>query len=120
MDMSAVAATLTDDPSAAVRREAWPQARDRHELHEALTSVVALTGAEVAPWRDWLAALVAEGRATRFERDEAPPLWVATERLPLLLAVFPAARAEPDVRVPAEFAGTPGDGAASPENDHFA
>src|SRR5690606_10132273 len=79
------------DPEAieAVRREAWPQARDRHELHDALNTVVALADDEVAPWREWLDALVAEGRALRFGREGAPGLWTATERLPLLLAVFP-------------------------------
>lgn len=83
------------DPEAieAVRREAWPQARDRHELHDALNTVVALADDEVAPWREWLDALVAEGRALRFGREGAPGLWTATERLPLLLAVFPGGRA---------------------------
>ncbi|MCO5118892.1 MAG: DEAD/DEAH box helicase [Burkholderiaceae bacterium] len=99
------------DPEAidAVRREAWPQARDRHELHEALIGIVALTDDEIAPWRPWLDALLAEGRATRYERDDAPPLWVATERLPLLRAACPAGRAVPDVAVPAEFADPAGD-----------
>ena len=101
----------------AVRREAWPQARDRHELHEALVGIVALTEIEVAPWRDALAALVADGRATRLERAGAPALWVATERLPLLTAALSGARstppgpvtAIPPVSVPAEIAALPQD-----------
>src|SRR5690606_14544109 len=99
------------DPEAieAVRREAWPQARDRHELHEALTAVVALADDEVAPWREWLDALVAEGRALRFERDGAPGLWIATERLPLLLAALADGRAVAPVAPPGEFARPSGE-----------
>src|SRR5690606_25953881 len=100
---------LDPEAIAAVRREAWPQARDRHELHEALNSVVALTDAEVAPWRAWLDALLAEGRAVRFERDDAPPLWVATERLPVLLAVCPGGRAITEALLPAEFTSALGE-----------
>ena len=94
---------LDAEAIAAVRAEAWPQARDRHELHEALISVVALTDDEITPWRDWRDALVAEGRATRLVGAGRPPLWVATERLPLMLAAIPGVSPEPELAVPAEF-----------------
>ncbi len=126
---------LDPEAIAAVREEAWPQARDRHELHEVLNGIVALTEAEVAcaeadeplaqtdepaatgegrraasGWRAWLAALAAEGRATRLIRADGPALWVVTERLALVLAALgsPAARLDPEVVVPEAFRSVSG------------
>ncbi|MGE0803337.1 MAG: DEAD/DEAH box helicase [Lautropia sp.] len=98
---------LDPEAIAAVRQDAWPDARDADEMHEALAGAGALTDEEVArtsDWAGWLAALAEHGRATRLERDAAPALWVATERLPLLRALLPDAPARPEVTVPAEYA----------------
>ncbi|MGD9943447.1 MAG: DEAD/DEAH box helicase [Burkholderiaceae bacterium] len=100
---------------AAVRAEAWPEARSADEMHEALTGVGAFTVDEVERmdgWADWLRELADDGRATclllaadtPLASDEAPSLWVATERLPLLQALHPQARPRPEVTVPAEYA----------------
>ncbi len=93
----------------AVRREAWPQARNADELHEALTAIVALTIDEssAAPeWTRWLDDLAAARRATCLlvaHGAGARSLWVAAERLPLVRAVFPGATANPVIEAPAEY-----------------
>ncbi len=78
----------------AVREEAWPQARNADELHEALTGVAFLTDAEMRgnpAWPDLLAELVAQGRTTRIglaRRPSSDPgsgengIYVTAERLP--------------------------------------
>ncbi|MBB5015075.1 ATP-dependent Lhr-like helicase [Rehaibacterium terrae] len=58
------------DPGAiaAVREEAWPEARNAEELHEALLGIGWLTAEEAARgpgWEKWLAELAAARRATR-------------------------------------------------------
>jgi ATP-dependent Lhr-like helicase len=87
------------DPSAIerVRDEARPDPRDADELHDALMSAGFLTGEE-AP-EELRHALTAASRATY-----AGGVWVATERLPELLAVRPDAIASPSVPVPASRA----------------
>ena len=95
------------DPEAIqrVRAEAWPDATSADELHDALSWLTFLTDAEArqAGWPELLAALVAQRRATRLNAG-ARGLWLATERLPLLRALFPEAQVEPSVEVPAAHA----------------
>ncbi|SDQ85180.1 DEAD/DEAH box helicase [Pseudoxanthomonas sp. CF125] len=100
---------LDADAIEAVRREAWPEARNPDEMHEALSGLGLITETEVhaAPdWQQWLQALAADGRATRLELHGAG-LWAATERLPQAAAVYPGAVAHPPVEVPREYAETP-------------
>src|SRR5690606_9372710 len=91
---------------AAVREEAWPQGRGADEMHQALTGLGALTAAEAARndgWPQWLRALADDGRATALAvHHDGTRLWVATESLPQLRALYPHADAQPDVAVPAE------------------
>ena len=98
------------DPEA-IRAEgenAWPPVRDADELHDALLTLGLLTELDVAnhaqepqAWREWFDALVADGRGVRAwlppsdEEGEAPPLLIATERAPLVMAAYPEARFEP-------------------------
>lgn len=96
---------------AAVREEAWPQPRSVDEMHEALIGIGAITGAEAranAGWTDWLQALAGDGRATCLDGEAADAscvvLWLATEQLPLLRTLFPAALCTPEVEVPEEYA----------------
>ncbi|MEO8803309.1 MAG: DEAD/DEAH box helicase [Rudaea sp.] len=58
---------LDVDAIAAVREEAWPQARDADELHEALMGLGFLTTDEIAAnsWRAHLDVLIANHRATQ-------------------------------------------------------
>jgi ATP-dependent Lhr-like helicase len=117
------------DPAAiaVVRAEAWPEARDADELHDALMSLCGLAdgelergpavagtdGGEAYPigaggWRPLMAALVATGRATALRPPAPGPLlWVATERVPLAGAAYPGAVVAPEVRVPEEYATVP-------------
>ncbi len=90
---------------ASVREEAWPEARDADELHEALTGLGFVTAAEMqrnASWPRLAEQLVAQRRAS-FARLPAP-VWIAAERLPQFAAVFPALQCEPALTAPAEYA----------------
>ncbi|MFP5406658.1 MAG: ATP-dependent DNA helicase, partial [Gammaproteobacteria bacterium] len=89
-----------------VRDEAWPQARNADELHDALLAVGFLADAEIEAeprWRSWLQELVAASRATCLLLGPAS-VHVAAERLPEFLAAFPGARRrEPGIEAPAEY-----------------
>jgi ATP-dependent helicase Lhr and Lhr-like helicase len=88
-----------------VRAEAWPDATDADELHDALLWLTFCTQAEAsaAPaWPALLNELAAQRRVTRLESGGAS-LWVSAERLPLFQALYPDALCEPSVVTP----GTP-------------
>ena len=96
------------DPAAIarVRAEAWPDAADTDELHDALCWLTFMTADEIgerADWTGWAATLAAERRAARLESGGAT-LWVAAERLPLLQSVLPGTRPDPPLQVPSEYA----------------
>ncbi|HEY6517649.1 MAG TPA: DEAD/DEAH box helicase [Steroidobacteraceae bacterium] len=96
------------DPAAIarVRAEAWPDAADADELHDALCWLTFMTEAEMArrtDWADWAATLAANRRAARLSAG-GTTLWVAAERLPLLQAILPGARPQPPVEAPTEYA----------------
>jgi ATP-dependent Lhr-like helicase len=95
------------DPGAidAVRAEAWPEARDADEMHEALMGLGFVTLAEVAAsagWEEWLMRLAGDRRATCLSVGSG--LWIAAERLPTARAIFADAESAPPVDAPAEFA----------------
>ncbi|HEX9627843.1 MAG TPA: DEAD/DEAH box helicase [Acidiferrobacterales bacterium] len=96
------------DPAAiaAVRAEAWPDVDSPDELHDALMLLGALTAAEgeAAGWRQHLDALIGARRATVLSTNAGPSLWVAAEQLPMIRALNPAGRCDPDIAVPAEYA----------------
>jgi ATP-dependent Lhr-like helicase len=82
-----------------VREQAWPDPENADELHDALLVIGALPGDEGGKTRNWsgdFAALVATGRATVLDGF----LWVATERVPMVQAVFPSAPLDPAVTPP--------------------
>jgi ATP-dependent Lhr-like helicase len=82
----------------AVAQEAWPDVRNTDEMHEALTSLAAITHDEARAnpgWPEWLQALAAGGRATLLDH-----LWVARERLPCLQAAYPDAAPTPPLTAP--------------------
>ncbi|MFP6560217.1 DEAD/DEAH box helicase [Paraburkholderia sp. B3] len=94
---------LDAEAIAGVREEAWPQARDAEEMHDALTTLACLTESEVQRepgWSDWLRELARSGRATRLPVAEHDTLWIAAERLNCVRAVYPQARAEPPLQAP--------------------
>src|SRR5881296_3201193 len=86
-----------------VKEEAWPDVGSADELHDALLVMGAIPNAEVgtrnAEQQVHLDELARSGRAGTLLRE--PRLCVAAERLPMLEAVFPGAKCEPALSVPA-------------------
>ncbi|MFV3334371.1 DEAD/DEAH box helicase [Pseudomonas sp. NY15437] len=77
----------------AVRAEAWPEARDADEMHEALTALGGLRDSEAQANDGWpflLKSLAKAGRATCL-RLSTGAVWVAAERLSQWLALHPQA-----------------------------
>jgi ATP-dependent Lhr-like helicase len=133
-DDAAELGRLDPDAIARVREEAWPAAANRDELHDGLASVGFLSTAEAAAapgWREWLAELARERRATLLRiphsavpakadahpdgpavfgtgpgcrPDAGSDIWVAAERLPQFMAIWPEARLVPPVTAPAPYA----------------
>ena len=95
---------LDPDAIAAVRAEAWPQARDADELHDALSGLGVLTPAEIqvnAGWAGWLQQLAQAGRAARLvDAQGAPGLWIAAERLAQFGPLYAGAVPEPVIAAP--------------------
>jgi ATP-dependent Lhr-like helicase len=101
-----------------VRTEAWPQAENADELHDALMQLGFITVEEglLNDWQILFDELVSAQRATVLqvtrpgEMDPvatAPgsvPMWVAAERLPQLLAIHTAALLTPAIDPPASYA----------------
>ncbi|MEX5352437.1 DEAD/DEAH box helicase [Pseudomonas juntendi] len=84
---------------AAVQAEAWPQPGNADEMHEALMSLGAISAGETHLGNDWpglLAPLAQAGRACLLRSGETA-LWLARERLSLLLACYPDASLEPSL-----------------------
>ncbi|WP_313486228.1 DEAD/DEAH box helicase [Stutzerimonas kunmingensis] len=97
---------LDPEAIAAVRDEAWPEARSADELHEALTALGCIAEAETAAqpqWSEWLAELARGGRATRMEVAHDRVLWLPLERLMLLRAVYPQAPFQPHLQAPGGY-----------------
>ena len=124
------------DPAAIerVREEAWPEAQNADELHDALVELGFLTESEGSEWQELFAQLQADRRAAVLAPGTAPGtagilpasslnatqarqagclrsqalpgLWVAAERLPQLQAVFPLASLAPAITAPESFAQT--------------
>jgi ATP-dependent helicase Lhr and Lhr-like helicase len=63
-----------------ISAEAWPEARDADELHDALLTLVRLS--PVPEWQTFFDELAAAGRVSAIVRSGAP-FWVATERMNL-------------------------------------
>ncbi|TKR34234.1 DEAD/DEAH box helicase [Luteimonas gilva] len=115
---------LDIDAIDAVREEAWPQARDIDEMHEALMGLGVVTEEETRAhpgWAEWLQRLAKGHRATLVMpavvgEASAPTgsmpglkplpqkLWIAAERLPQLRALHPDAPLQPPIEAPAEYA----------------
>jgi ATP-dependent Lhr-like helicase len=91
---------------ARVRGEAWPEAENPDELHDALVWLGFLTAEEAQAqpgWSDFLAALARDGRVAQLHAPGAS-LWITAERLPQFRALWPKARLEPKIRAPDAYA----------------
>jgi ATP-dependent Lhr-like helicase len=90
-----------------VRAEAWPDAANADELHDALVWLGFLSTKEAdsqSGWNDWLAELVRQKRVTRLDAPGAT-LWISAERLPQFQALWPTLSCKPAIRSPAPFGG---------------
>ena len=116
--------------------EAWPDAANPDEVHDALvvlgfaTTAEAIAGRGADPadvarklasgersgWGAHLDALVASGRATRFRTPGGGPvLWCAAERLAEIETALGGGRADPPLALPEELRTASGRGAALAE-----
>jgi ATP-dependent helicase Lhr and Lhr-like helicase len=91
---------LDPEAIAQVKSEAWPIVRDADELHDALLSSGALLDAEARSWLGFFDELRSRGRAALIEGSGVPALWVATERWPMIRAIWPEASARPELAIP--------------------
>jgi ATP-dependent Lhr-like helicase len=99
------------DPAAIaeVREEAWPDAANPDELHDALNSLGLLTaqeGESSGGWAGHLEQLILARRATRLRVQSGAGervYWVCAECLPMIQAIYPQARLEPEIGVPDEI-----------------
>ena len=85
-----------------MREEAWPDAANADELHDALVWLGFVTEAEADArenWKDWLVALAQSRRAALLTAQEGI-FWVPAERLRQLQAVHPGAVIEPAIAPP--------------------
>ena len=95
-----------------VQKEAWPEATNADELHDALMLLGVMTQEEAAisihdegngaPAERFLSELVASKRATQLRFAEKT-FWVAAERLPMLEVIYKKPVLEPQLSAP-EFA----------------
>ena len=94
--------TLDAEAIERVRQEAWPQARDRDELYDALVSAGVIREDEVADpaWGSLFERLIADGRAARCMHDGVG-YWVAIDRILEARALWPGVEQTPVLAVPA-------------------
>jgi ATP-dependent helicase Lhr and Lhr-like helicase len=96
---------LDPEAIARVRSEAWPEAENADELHDALVWLGFLTGAEVeseSRWSGWLAELADQKRAAHFEVGRST-LWTSAERLPQFRALWPKLKTAPTLAAPPPY-----------------
>ena len=86
------------------RSNAWPRIRDQEELHDALLGLVVLPeqrafdglgNTRPEEMSLWFGELVDAGRAFRLELADGWTAWLAAERVPHVLAAYPAASLQP-------------------------
>ena len=94
---------LDPEAIARVREEAWPEATNADELHDALAWLGFVTEDEAsleAGWQGVLLELAGQKRAGRLITPGGE-IWIAAERVPQFAALWPQARIEPDIKAPA-------------------
>src|SRR5438874_3097090 len=97
-----------------VENEAWPEATNADELHDALMLLAVMTRDEVqrtvhheangAGAEQLLNELVAAKRASQLRAGDKT-FWIAAERLPMIQSIYPSARVEPELIVPDSVRG---------------
>ena len=94
---------LDEAAIARVREDAWPDAANADELHDALVWLGFLTEAEADARQNWKEWLVALARSRRVALLSAPQgeFWIPAERLRQFEAVYPDTVVEPAIGAPA-------------------
>ncbi|HSQ23260.1 MAG TPA: DEAD/DEAH box helicase, partial [Pyrinomonadaceae bacterium] len=89
-----------------VREEAWPQAENADELHDALMQLgfIRMEEGQRNDWQGLFDELMNEKRATVAQVGKLRRLWVAAERLNQFRAIHPPASLNPQIGPPANFA----------------
>lgn len=98
---------LDPEAIARVRQEAWPEAGQADELHDALLWLGCLTEAEAQAqpgWPECLAFLAQARRVTCLQQGDTR-LWLTAERLTQFQVAYPGAVSTPTVATPASYAG---------------
>jgi ATP-dependent Lhr-like helicase len=92
---------LDPEAIARVQQEAWPDAANADELHDALLwlGVLSEAEAEADGWREWLVSLARDRRVTQLHTSNAS-FWVTAERLPQVQALWTDARLDPVIAAP--------------------
>ena len=97
-------AALDPEAIAQVRAQAWPDARDADELHDALLTFIVLPAADAAQWVSFAEELIASGRAAAVcwgaSDGEERGGFVAAERLRQARAALSGLRCDEDIREP--------------------
>ena len=96
---------LDPEAIARVRSEAWPDAENTDELHDALMWLGFLTDDEVQSdprWSGRLAELAGQKRAAHFDVGRST-LWISAERLPQFCALWPKLKTVPALAVPPPY-----------------
>jgi ATP-dependent helicase Lhr and Lhr-like helicase len=97
---------LDPEAIARVRDEAWPEATNADELHDALAWLGFVTEGEAsreAAWQGLLLDLAGQKRAGRLTVPGGA-IWIAAERAPQFAALWPQAKIEPGIKAPAASA----------------
>jgi ATP-dependent Lhr-like helicase len=97
---------LDPEAIARVQAEAWPEAANADELHDALVWLGFLTAEEVATnpeWSSWLCDLAGQRRVARLQMPAAT-LWITAERLLQFQALWPHAKLDPPIAAPSAHA----------------
>jgi ATP-dependent Lhr-like helicase len=97
---------LDPEAIARVRKEAWPEATNADELHDALAWLGFVTEGEASRETAWQGLLLELAGQKRAGRLTAPggAIWIAAERAPQFAALWPHAKIEPDIKAPAASA----------------
>src|SRR6187200_2591081 len=94
---------LDEAAIARVREDAWPDAANADELHDALVWLGFLTEAEADArenWKEWLVALARSRRVALLSAPQGA-FWIPAERLRQFEAVYPDTVVEPAIGAPA-------------------
>src|SRR5439155_26869383 len=92
---------LDADAIARVKGEAWPEAANADELHDAMVWLGFITAeeAKTPSWDGWLAELAKDKRTAKLSTP-SHTIWITAERLPQCRAIWPDARLEPAITAP--------------------